>query len=266
MLRDPVSSLCRGTPARSFLLVGWCLSLAAGLLAAGAAAAAESTSIVVGTGSRVIGSGKVIEEVRPVTGFGGLVVNGPVDVQLKGSSTERVTVRADDNILPLIETRIEDGKLVVGTTRGASFRTRNPLRVTVEFTSMSVLAVNGSGDVRADRLRAQLLDVTIRGSGDVAIDAVESDAVALLIVGSGDFTASGRAASLGVSVSGSGDVNTENLVARDVGILISGSGDAKVHATETLQVTIAGSGDVRYRGQPKVTKKIAGSGDVRPLR
>jgi hypothetical protein len=266
MFRDPVSSLCRGTPARSFLLVGWCLSLAAGLLAAGAAAAAESTSIVVGTGSRVIGSGKVIEEVRPVTGFGGLVVNGPVDVQLKASSAERVTVRADDNILPLIETRIEDGKLVVGTTRGASFRTRNPLRVTVEFTSMSVLAVNGSGDVRADRLRAQLLDVTIRGSGDVAIDAVESDAVALLIVGSGDFTASGRAASLGVSVSGSGDVNTENLVARDVGILISGSGDAKVHATETLQVTIAGSGDVRYRGQPKVTKKIAGSGDVRPLR
>jgi hypothetical protein len=61
-------------------------------------------------------------------------------------------------------------------------------------------------------------------------------------------------------------VQAENLEARDVGIRISGSGDAKVHATETLQVTIAGSGDVRYRGQPKVTKKISGSGDVRPLR
>lgn len=266
MRRDPDLSLRRGTTARNFLLIWWCLSLAAGLFAIGPAAAVERTSVVVGSGSRVQGSGQVIEEVRAVTGFSGLVVNGPVDVQLKAASAERVTVRADDNIVPLIETRIEDGKLVVGTTRGASFRTRNPLRVTVEFTAMSSVAVNGSGDVRADRLRAKLLDVTIRGSGDVAIDAVESDAVALLIVGSGDFTAAGRAVSLGVSVSGSGDVNVENLEARDVGIRISGSGDAKVHATETLQVAIAGSGDVSYRGQPKVTKKIAGSGDVRPLR
>ena len=256
----------RGTGVPGTSLMRACLLVAGVLAISGAAAAAQSTTVVAGAGSAVQGSGQVIEEVRAVAGFSGLVVNGPVDVQLKVSSAERVTVRADDNIAPLIETRIEDGKLVVGTTRGASFRTRSPLRVTVEFTALSSVAINGSGDVRADRLRTKLLDVTIRGSGDVAIDSIDSDTVALLIVGSGDFTAAGRAANLGVSVSGSGDVNTENLEARDVGIRISGSGDAKVHATETLQVTIAGSGDVRYRGQPKVTKKISGSGDVRPMR
>lgn len=256
----------RGARALVASLLGGCSLVAGGLAISGAAVAAQSTTVIVGTGSAVQGSGQVIEDVRSVAGFSGLVVNGPVDVLLKASSAERVTVRADDNIVPLIETRIEDGKLVVGTTRGASFRTRSPLRVTVEFTALSSVTINGSGDVRADRLRSKLLDITVRGSGDVAIDSLESDTVALLIIGSGDFTATGRATNLGVSVSGSGDVQAENLEARDVGIRISGSGDAKVHATETLQVTIAGSGDVRYRGQPKVTKKISGSGEVRPLR
>lgn len=262
---DPRISI-RGVRARLPLLMRSCVLLAGGLAIAGVAAAAQGTTVIIGTGSVVEGSGKLIEDVRAVAGFSGLVVNGPVDVQLKASPAERVTVRADDNIVPLIETRIEAGKLVVGTTRGASFRTRSPLRVTVEFTALSSLAVNGSGDVRADRLRAKLLDITIRGSGDVAIDSLESDTVALLIIGSGDFTATGRTTNLGVSVSGSGDVQAENLEARDVGIRISGSGDATVHATETLQVTIAGSGDVRYKGQPKVTRKISGSGDLRPLR
>jgi hypothetical protein len=194
------------------------------------------------------------------------VVSGPVDVRLTAGSVERAVVHADDNIAPLIETRVEDGKLIVDVKPGTSFRTRTSLFAEVTFRELSSVLIKGSGDVRADRIKAPIFETTIRGSGDVVIETLESDAVALSIAGSGDFRAAGRAPKLGVVIVGSGDVRAEKLEAREVAVRIRGSGDVRVHATESLQVDIAGSGDVRYRGEPKVSKKVAGSGDVAPLR
>lgn len=222
--------------------------------------------VVAGSGPRVDGSGNMIEDLRSVAAFSGLVVAGPIDVQLRAGSAERVVVHADDNIAPLITTVVEDGKLVIGLKAGAALRTRSRMFAEVGFREMASVLVRGSGDVRADRISAPIFETTIRGSGDVTVDTLESDAVALSIAGSGDFTASGRATKLGVVIVGSGDVRTEKLQAREVAVRIRGSGDARVHATESLQVDIAGSGDVRYRGEPKLTKKIAGSGELVPIR
>lgn len=244
------------------LLLTLCL---AGLLASGGAQA-QISIVVGGSGARVEGSGNVVEETRNVGAFSGLIVSGPVDVRLKAGAADRVVLHGDDNILPLIETRIEDGKLVVGTISTASFRTRNKLYATVEFRALSSILIRGSGDVRADRIKAPIFETTIRGSGDVVIDSLEGEAVALSIAGSGDFTASGRADKLGVVIIGSGDVRADNLEVREAAVRIRGSGDARVHAVQTLQIDIAGSGDVRYRGEPQVTKKVAGSGEVARLR
>ena len=243
--------------------------LLAGLLALSAIpveASAQSTWSFDGGGARVEGSGNVVQESRALPAFTGIVLSGPVDVRLKAGTADRVVVHADDNIAPLIETRVEDGKLVVGVKAGTSFRTRTRLYAEVTFRELSSLLIRGSGDVRADRVSSPIFETTIRGSGDVVIDALESDAVALSISGSGDFTVGGRAARLGVVIVGSGDVRADRLEAREVAVRIRGSGDARVHAIESLQVDIAGSGDVRYRGDPVVTKKVAGSGDVSPLR
>ncbi len=250
------------TPTRRLLLLIGLTSL----LAMAGGARAQISIVVGGGGARVEGSGNVIEETRSVGPFSGLIVTGPVDVRLKAASADRVILHGDDNILPLIETRIEDGKLVVGAVSNASFRTRNDLYATVEFREMSSVLIRGSGDVRADRIKSPIFETTIRGSGDVVIDSLDSGAVALSISGSGDFTASGRADKLGVVIIGSGDVRVDKLEAMEAAVRIRGSGDVRVHAVSSLQVDIAGSGDVRYRGEPKITKKVAGSGEVQRLR
>lgn len=219
-----------------------------------------------GNGARIEGSGRAIDEVRTVGAFGGLVIDGPIDARLKAAAADRVTVHADDNIAPLIETRVVDGKLVIGLAPQTAYRTRTRTHVLVEFRELSSLQVRGSGDVRADRIKASIFETTIRGSGDVRIDALDSEALALSISGSGDFMVAGRAAKLGVVVVGSGDVRADKLEAREVAVRIRGSGDVYVHAIDSLQVDIAGSGDVRYRGDPKLSKKIAGSGELLPLR
>src|SRR5262245_60714198 len=89
------------------------LILAAGLLVWCSVHAALAATVVIGGGSMVDGSGNVIDDVRAVSGYTRVAVSGPVEVQLKNTGTERAVVHADDNIAPLIETRVEGGKLYI---------------------------------------------------------------------------------------------------------------------------------------------------------
>jgi len=239
--------------------------LRAGLLLAALPLAAAAAPGLARAGT-VEGAGAPIDDVRALAPFSSVVVNGPVDVRMKPGPVERAVVRAQANIAPLIETRVERGRLVVGPKPATAFRTRGRLRAEVTFRELNRAVVAGSGDLRIERVRAPIFEATLRASGDVSIDSLEAEAVALSLSGSGDFSASGRASRLGVVIEGAGDVRADRLQARAVGVRIRGSGDARVHATETLQVDLAGSGDVRYRGAPTVTKKVAGSGEVAPLR
>lgn len=213
----------------------------------------------------ITGSGNTSEETRPVGGFTSLTLRAPIDVTLKAGSIERVTLRGDDNILPLIETRVVDGRLEIGVASNASFTTRRSLTAVVEFVKMSRVVIASSGNVRADTIKADVLEAVIQGSGDMGIDRVEANTVALSIGGSGDFTAKGRADSVGIVINGSGDAYCDRLEADQVAVSIRGSGDVRVAAARELKVNIDGSGDVRYRGRPKVVKSISGSGDVLPL-
>lgn len=218
------------------------------------------------TGERVTGSGRIVEESRALAGFSALKLAGGIDVELRAAERESVTVRADDNVVPLIETRVEGAALVIDVARGASLPTQRRPRVRVEFVRLGAISVAGSGDVRADRVRGDTFAVSVAGSGDVRIDALDVDSLGVMLAGSGDFIASGRAERQGFRIRGAGDVRARDLVGRSVKVSIAGSGDALVHATEELEVAIAGSGDVVYRGAPKVTKSIAGSGSVRPAK
>lgn len=249
--------------------IGWTLAvlLTAACMACSPGAAEAMTVIVDGGGGRVDGSGNVIEETRALSGFRALVVEGPADVVLTAGASERVVVRADDNIVPLISTEVRDGKLIVGTVKGASFRTRSKIVVRVDFRQMDGVTIRGSGDVKADTIKGELFELSIRGSGDVAIDRLETPTVAVSVAGSGDFKVKeGRATTVAVVIEGSGDVGLAGVEARQGAVRIRGSGDTTVFATESLQVDIAGSGDVRYRGSPQLSKKVAGSGDVRPMK
>lgn len=212
------------------------------------------------------GSGTVISERRDATGFSAIHLSGPINLELKASDREGVTVKADDNVVPLIETRVTGGDrpaLEIRVRPDASFRASRSPVVVVEFRSLSELVMRGSGDVRADRIDADDFALSMAGSGDARIGALHAKLFAAVLSGSGDLKVAGRADQQAYALSGSGDVAASRLEGRSVKISISGSGDAAVQASESLEVSIAGSGNVVYRGSPRVSQTIRGSGRVR---
>ncbi len=213
----------------------------------------------------VKGSGVVKTESRSVSGFSEVSVSIPAVVEIIQGNGESVTVEGDDNIVPLVETVVESGKLKIRFAEKKISVTTKLLKVVVNAKTVEGLSVAGSGDIRAAKLQSAKLKVSIAGSGDVNIVSLDADTVKASIAGSGNFTAGGKAKTVETSISGSGDLKIGKLESDSVRVSIAGSGDATVWAKEALKVSVAGSGDVKYYGDAKVSQSVAGSGSVRRL-
>jgi hypothetical protein len=247
---------------------GAALACAVLWLAAPAAYAddADAWRVRLGWGG-VTGSGTLKTEPRAVSGFRAIALTGSVNAVLRQGAREGVALRADDNVLPLIETRVVDRDgvptLEIGSRHGASYSTRNPVVATIDLTTLDALRISGSAEVSCDALTTGALRVAVSGSGRIRMSQLVADAIVTQVSGSGDIAFSGRATRLGVSISGSGDVDTRALDADDVDVRVAGSGDATVNARKTLTVSIAGNGSVAYTGDARVKSSVAGHGSIR---
>lgn len=214
------------------------------------------------------GSGALATETRNVTGFSSIALRGSIDLVVRQGEREAVQVKADDNILPLVQTLVEgsgDAKtLRIQLKAGESIRTRNKIEVTVDLIKLNSIAASGSGDMTVGPLKTPSFSLAISGSSDAKFEQIEAGSFSISIAGSGDVAARGKASKLDISIAGSGDVRTRELAADEVSVSIAGSGDASVTATKALAVSIAGSGDVDYGGGATLARsRVAGSGTIR---
>jgi hypothetical protein len=211
-------------------------------------------------GDSVRGSGVVTTEERSVGEFHGVNLQGSADV-VHEIGPLRVTVEADDNIVPLIKTEVVDGVLIVSSE--GSYSTREGVVVRASSPRLDMISLTGSGDVEAATMTGEALTVSLRGSGDVRVKNVRTPRLDVELEGSGDVSAKGAAERVKVVLLGSGDVDLDDVDARAARIELKGSGDVSVHATEALEAIVRGSGDVTYRGNPEtVSRDVQGSGEV----
>lgn len=192
----------------------------------------------------VKGSGVAATQARHVGSFGAVDLAGGSNVTIHVGGKQAVVVRADDNLLDRVTTRVEGGTLVIGTTPG-SFVGRSPMVVDVTV--------------------PELHSLTLSGSGVVTADGVDTNRLTIALPGSGVLRVSGKTAALDVRHTGSGDAQLDGLVAVDAHAVLSGSGRILLTATESLDAAVPGSGAIFYRGDPaQVTTNVTGSGVVMP--
>jgi len=248
----------------------------------------------------VRGNGKVVTQERKVSDFSGIKISCSADVFLKQGSSNAVSVRADENLLDMIETDVRGETLNIDID--GNIRNVEVLEVYVTVSKLQKVVINGSGDIESENaisgmdfeiqingsgdveldLDVKNLETRINGSGDVEVSGVQGT-FDLRVAGSGDFDAEnlrlsegyiqingsgdvrlkGSADQIFVSQSASGDVNLYSLSAEDVEATASGSGDIVVSVAGKLKARLSGSGDLTYKGDPtSVDVSASGSGEV----
>lgn len=195
-------------------------------------------------GSTVIGSGKVVSEERQVSDFDAVALRGIGELHIEFTGEESLSIEAEDNILPVLDSEVSENELLLGPRSGIGITTNEPIVYRLTVAELSAISVSGSAAVDAKGIVGEQLTVTSSGSSDIRI--------------------TGRVDRLSVDKSGSGTFSGRRLESAHARVEVSGSGDVVVNATETLNVVASGSSDVRYVGSPTVDADTSGSGSVEP--
>jgi hypothetical protein len=211
------------------------------------------------------GSGKAVTEERAVGQVTEIVHSGIGNVEITSGDTPQLRITADDNILPLIESKNRNGKLVLRTKSGVSIHPVTPITYALSLQQLDNVTVSGTGNIQATGLTSDKLTITLSGAGNAMLNDVKCKTLILNISGVGKTTLTGATEKLVVRLSGAGNVEATGLKAATVETQISGVGHAKVWATDELKAKVSGAGGIQYKGSPRIEQKISGVGSVKSL-
>jgi hypothetical protein len=253
----------------------------------------------------VQGSGKITEETREVSNFTRVELRSIGNLTITQGSEEALTVSADDNLLPYITTDVVAGTLEISTKSDTNINPTQAIEYHLTVKSLSSVVLAGFGNINADKLSGDSLQIKLTGSGDIRIGELSGENLAmnltgfgninvdsmevakpvmdlsgsgdikvgslkasnlsLSISGFGNATVSGNTDSETIRVTGSGNFHGGDLDSRDAEVTISGFGNATVWAEDSLDLKVTGSGNIDYFGDPRITQTITGFGKIKSL-
>lgn len=221
--------------ARAFAGLFFVLAFASGCVG--------ESSVLYPTGpTSMFGSGRFVSESRPVQAFTVIAVSGGIRVTVTHGGGESLEITAEDNILPLIESRVVGDRLVLGL-----------LPVSGGVSSRGIDARVG---VRA------LLGVEASGGSRIVADVIDGPA-AVLLSGAASLSTAGSVARLEMNLSGASRLVAPELTAGVVTARLSGASAALLRVVESLTVNASGASFLEFYGDPIVRSDVSGASTVR---
>lgn len=213
------------------------------------------------------GSGKIVTETRPVSNFHRVALNGVGELNITQGTTESLTVETDDNIMPIITTKVSDGTLEIGYDSNRGVNSISPTRLvfTLQVINLDSFDLSGAGAVTMPSLKSDTLSLGTSGAGSLNFANVEAKTLTANLSGVGSVVVTGQTDTQTAQLSGLGNYNAGDLKSATASVGLSGAGNATVWASDTLNVQISGAGGVSYYGSPQVKQTISGVGSVKNL-
>ncbi|HET9135848.1 MAG TPA: head GIN domain-containing protein, partial [Candidatus Kapabacteria bacterium] len=184
--------------------------------------------------SEIRGSGKIISEKRSLSGFTGIDAGGAVELQVTQGNEFSVEVQTDDNIMPLIQTTVEDGTLHIFTKDHTSIN-ETQIIVKVSLPKLESLALSGASKGTASQVNSDDLHLKVSGASKLSLDgsAKKMDVTAS---GASKLSINGTAVDLSCKVSGASSVKAQELKAQNVKVDCSGASKSQVYASSTISI------------------------------
>ncbi|MGH9173156.1 MAG: GIN domain-containing protein, partial [Vicinamibacterales bacterium] len=96
------------------------------------------------------GSGHLTTETRPLDSWNAVALGCPGTLDLQIGANEGIWIEAEDNILPLIETVVDGGRLRIRfADRLGRIKPTMPIRFRAATPAIDAIVVSGSGQARA---------------------------------------------------------------------------------------------------------------------
>lgn len=206
--------------------------------------------------------GPMLTQERTLTAsFNEIALEGSADVQITNDTSYTIKVKCGANLLPYVITEVYGSTLRV-YEKNNRIKERNGVMVYVSAKYIKGIHSKGSGNIYAENIEAEALQLDLDGSGNITVNANTTSTSANL-EGSGNIRINGTAHGLYTKIEGSGNIDARTVNATSVYATLEGSGNIDCWVNERLEAYIKGSGNIAYRGDPpQVVTKITGSGNI----
>jgi hypothetical protein len=213
------------------------------------------------------GSGILVTEPREVGGFTALDLSGMGTVRLTQGDNETLTVRTDDNILPLIKTEVRAGTLFISIDSRDHHHGISPTHLSYEVGARALRAISVAGvaEIDAGPVATDDLRVNLSGAARATFAEVTADALHVTTAGGHSLAISGTVDEQAITIDGVCDYQAKGLASRATTVEIIGTGHVVIRVGEELNITINGAGEVEYLGSPVVNQHVLGGGVVRQI-
>jgi hypothetical protein len=213
-------------------------------------------------------TGEVLFEEREVIRFDTIIIHNVINLILTNEKKHAVTVEAGKNLLPFIETSVEDGKLIIRNNNKCNFvrSYKVPINVYVSTPILSVLEQKGSGNISCtNTLGAGYFYFFTTSGGDAQIN-IEAPYSYLNNSGGGDVRLTGKTSEFYCFSRSSGFIFAEDFQTQKTTVNAGGTGDIYVNAEKELKIVRTGGGNIYFIGEPEITDESVLSGKGKLLK
>lgn len=208
----------------------------------------------------VRGSGASAEETRTVAEFTCVELQGVVAGELVSGDPPSVRLTADDNLLPLVETAVENGCLVIRPQAGSTLQPRVALKALVTCPRpLENITVAGASTCRVKAAMARRLRLETQGAAQLTAEDLDADELRLDASGATTTTVKGEARSVRVEVSGASRVRLDELRATQLQVNFSGASRGEARASDSVEGEVSGASTLTLIGRPPKAQ-VAASG------
>jgi hypothetical protein len=186
-------------------------------------------NVRVDVGNHVSGSGHVASAKRDADGFSAVQVSGVFQVEITSGKDYSLEIDADDNILPLIKTSVDEGVLSIEMGEKVSPRSDMIVRITAP----------------------NIERVETTGAAKVNAVGISNDSFSINTTGASKVTLSGQTADLEIKVTGASSVDAEQLNAVVANVRATGASKINVNVSGELHSEASGASKIVYSGDPK---------------
>lgn len=213
-------------------------------------------------------TGTVVTEERTVGEFNSVLLRHNVNLHLRQSSVNKLTVEAGSNLMNKIETTVnDDGQLEIRNDNACNWvRSYDiPIDVYLDFVRLDSLEYRSIGDVNTVNsivLDTFKLDI-LEGAGRISFKVDANILYCGFAYGTADVLLSGNCEISYIYSAAYGRIDNRDLISKFVYVNNKSSNDMFLYAATELSASIENIGNIYYAGDPPtVNFSQSGSGKL----
>jgi len=219
-----------------------------------------SCAFDVNFGAGKAGNGVVAEQTRTVSEeFTKVSASEGLDVYVAQGSEFEIRVEADENIIDLIATDINNGKLRVHAKENIGNATKN---IYITMPAVSALASSSGADLEVKgTIQADEIELDASSGSDL-IASIQAKSVEADSSSGAMIQITGEASELSADASSGSNIRAQDFETKNCTASASSGADVRIFVTESLTANASSGGNIAYKGEPKVSQSNSVSGNV----